>query len=1012
LGKGSNTTTSNTTSSPDPQAAQAYRDLLARAQGVASTPYQAYTGELTAPVNAQQQAGIAGINANANFATPYIQQAAGLAGAAANPLTAGQIQQYQNPYTQNVVDATQNQFNRQNTVAKQGVVSNQIATGALGGNRVGVENANLANAQQTAQAPVIAGLYSNSYNSGLQTAAQQFQQNPLAAGNAIANYGISGQGAALAGAGAQLGAGTLQQQTQQAANTANYGQYQQQQAYPYQQAQWLAGLQTGVGSNLGGTGTGSTTGPAPNQFAQYAGLGLAGAGLFLNRGGRVGAGYAAGGAVGDEIDQSVRSPYQIQTNGGQHQVINVQTGQIHFTGTASGAANAQATLNSRRYAGGGGVGNVQHMADGGVSGTPWSGGVGWIPTMQIHGGSGAPKGSAPSLPQQPGFDATKFASGLASLGKSNVFDSASWGGGSLFEGDAYGGSKSNPIEGLSAADYGYARGGVVGHFAGGGAPDFTDPAWDDPAAAPFAERFAPAAAYPLGEMSRGTGLSLASAGKPSVQAPVGIAGGEAPPAPEGDIYDDGQGPVRLYGGRPDGNPNGLKGVPVSAKADEEEIPEAAAPAAGVLPAGVYRPPYQITPEDYARKPDENAGYGFGLGLISPNAKTGLLTAGLSMLASRSPFLGNAIGEGGLSGLSAYGHAEAQDRKIAEEAQKLSLEAKKAANQEAHTTFTTNEQARHNQATERQAAANSDRTKYTPAGSTIVADGSVHPLVLETTSGKVMDAVTGKPPNAGDKIQPKDGKAPINDDDARNIAEYYVKTGDNSRLNGLGITSAARQAVQKHIRDVMKETGVTPEEMGTRVAEFAGRKAGQRTLATQEAKMGSAAYEAEGAIKLTRGLIEKLPRTGFLPLNQLIQGYQQKTLNPDQAELYARAQAIVNTYSAVMARGANVTTDASRHKAEALLNTAYDAKTYNRILDTLLNEIDMAKHSPEKMRQHYREVYGAKSVAPEGGAQGPAATAAGAPAAGGFQPPPGAIARSYQGKTYYYDPQTKTPYPGQ
>jgi hypothetical protein len=49
--------------------------------------------------------------------------------------------------------------------------------------------------------------------------------------------------------------------------------------------------------------------------------------------------------AGDQLAQG--SPYQIRTNGGQHQVINVQTGQVHYTGTASGAANAQASLNYR-----------------------------------------------------------------------------------------------------------------------------------------------------------------------------------------------------------------------------------------------------------------------------------------------------------------------------------------------------------------------------------------------------------------------------------------------------------------------------------------------------------------------------------------------------------------------------------------------------------------------------------------------------------------------------------------
>lgn len=1026
MGKGTNTTTNNTTSSADPQAAAAYRDILSRAQGVANTPYQAYTGELTAPVNAQQTAGISGINANANFASPYIQQAAGLASGAANPLSADQIQQYQNPYTQNVVNATQRQFDQTNAQQQAALKGNTISSGALGGNREGVAQANLSTQQAAQQNPIIAGLYSNSYNQGLATANQQFQQNPLAASGAIANYGISGQGAALSGAGAQLGAGTLQQQTDQQRLNALYGQYAQAQAFPYQQTQWLAGLGTGVGSNLGGTSTGQTTAPAPNQFAQYAGAGIAAAGLFLNRGGAV-HGYANGGGV-----------------------------------------------------------VPQHMAEGGVSGTPWSNGVGWIPQMQIHGGSGAPHASAPSAPSQgQAFDPMKFAQGIAGIsggsGGNRVgqfFNPEAYG--NTFGGGqgVYGGSSSSPLAGLSAADYGegYARGGGIAGYAGGGAPD--DPGFVENIARSmhggrdrgqrafynatrngiYTSETAPAdgghpdamfqdlntrrdmqrfEAQKIGDHFRGhyagggapemgvlpenewngidaqMGRDMLRRGAGTV-APQSIPGGEGVINPNEPIRMPDQAAIDAWRA---GTPLPSQGLaPVAVKAeDDDELPAAATPTQGV-PQGVagpsYKAPYPITLEDYApTAPDKSSG--FGLGVLSPNAKSGLLAAGLGMLASRSPNLGNAIGEGGLAGLSAYGSAEERDRKVADEARKLSLEAKKAANSEAHTTFTTNESARHNQATEKQAAANADKTKFIPAGSTITADGSYHPLVLDTGSGKVVDAVTGKAPNASDKVQPKDQKGgPISDEDAKAIAEYYVKTGDNSRLNGLGITSAARQAVQKQIREAMEKDKVTPEEMGTRVAEFAGRKAGQRTLGTMEAKMGAAANEAEGAIKLTRGIIEKLPRTSFLPLNQLIQGYSNKTLNPDQAELYARAQAIVNTYSAVMARGANITTDASRHKAEALLNTATNPEVFNRVLDTLLNEIDMAKHSPAKMREFYRQQYGAKAVAPDGAE----------PTAGGFTPPAGALPGKpdKNGKVWYYDPKTikggdpltAQPYPGQ
>jgi len=197
--------------------------------------------------------------------------------------------------------------------------------------------------------------------------------------------------------------------------------------------------------------------------------------------------------------------------------------------------------------------------------------------------------------------------------------------------------------------------------------------------------------------------------------------------------------------------------------------------------------------------------------------------------------------------------------------------------------------------------------------------------------------------------------------------------------------------------------------GSRVAEWAGRKAGQRTLATQEAKMGSAAIEAEGAIGQARGIIEKLPRTGLLPINNLIEKYSTANLNPDQAELRTRTQAIINTYAAVMARGANITTDSARSHAEEMLRTSVNPTVFNRVLDTMLQEIEMAKHSPAKMREFYRKQYGPQSTPDE-----PGSAVSRPPAGSGssFTPPPGATPQTHNGKTYYYDPETKKPYPGQ
>lgn len=305
MGKGSNMTTSSSSSSPDSQALQAYRDLLTRASGVASAPYTPYGGELVAPFNQQQNLGVAGINNYANFAQPYIQDAAGLARAGATPITAADIAQYESPYTQSVIDATQAQFNNQNAQQQQQLLGNAIAQGALGGNRVGIGKAELANQQLLAQAPVIANLRNQGFATGLNTALTE-QQAKAAGAYSLGNLGVAGQTAGLGGAGAQFGVGTSQQQTQQAEDIARYQQFLNQLGYPFQTTQWLAGIDTGVGSQMGGTSQGTTTGPAPSMLGQIMGGLTSGVGALGGTGafGAAGwltplmAGLADGGVVG------------------------------------------------------------------------------------------------------------------------------------------------------------------------------------------------------------------------------------------------------------------------------------------------------------------------------------------------------------------------------------------------------------------------------------------------------------------------------------------------------------------------------------------------------------------------------------------------------------------------------------------------------------------------------------------------------------------------------------------
>jgi hypothetical protein len=302
MGGKTNTTTQQSSSSyaPSSAAQQSLQSILGLASNAASTPYQAYTGQLVSPLSSTQQSGIANTNAAVGTAQPYINQAANYATSGAAPITANQISSYLNPFQQNVINSTMANINETNGQQQQQVLGNAALQGALGGDRVGVAQSELARQQGLASGATLAGLQSQNYNQAL-SAAQADRAAQSQAAYTYGNLGGEAQNAALQGAQAQIGAGGLEQQTSQAGLNAAYQQYQQQLAYPYQQAQFLAGIDIPAAGALGGTtqGTATTTSPGPNLLSQIAGLGIAGAGLLSGYpGAAAGLGSLFGGSTG------------------------------------------------------------------------------------------------------------------------------------------------------------------------------------------------------------------------------------------------------------------------------------------------------------------------------------------------------------------------------------------------------------------------------------------------------------------------------------------------------------------------------------------------------------------------------------------------------------------------------------------------------------------------------------------------------------------------------------------
>lgn len=732
--KGSNTTTSNTTSSTAPtgEAATAYSNVLNLAQNVAKTPYQGYTGELTAGINNQQQTGINNINSAAGYAQPYVTGALGQLQSASQPITSEDIARYANPYTQSVVNATQAQFNNQNQQQAQGVTGNAISQGALGGNRVGVAQANLANQQQLAQAPVIANLMNQGYSQGVATALSQ-QQAGMSGANAIGNLGIAGQNAALTGANQQVNAGTLQQTTQQAADTAAYDQYKTAQAYPYQQAQWLAGMDTSIGNAMGSStsGTGTTTTPT-NTWSQALGAVTSGTGILGSTGAFGSAGWLA--ALSDE-----RAKENIESVGKTHD------GQIIYKFNYKGHPQTHigllaqevekknpdavqeknglkyvdydaATADSVERSFGGVVGYASGGSPNGVAGTPWADAKGWIPTMNPTGGG--LRGGQTNAPQLHNnqSDLNKSVASVGDLAKTlkNSFDGNSaqygdsvagaigptsvggaplqgvnnndfYGGGSKAAGDAYGGNAAQPLPGLDVLDYGQmARGGIVsrrsdradaihdailnrGMYADGGVVGFADggsPSFDDRFDAAFSKSEGLVPKEPIKE-----------------EEPYRLAGPAAMDAWRGSYDND------------------------AVKADAGVDAKPAVVASSSPSRGVAAPEVATSARSFAGDPDASSdlpsevALGYSAGDRSSNGIAprevrdannpnkldfgadnklwpSLISAGFGMMASRSPNLGVAIGEGGQAGIQSYNLQKKAELDAKKHAQQLEMERQK------------------------------------------------------------------------------------------------------------------------------------------------------------------------------------------------------------------------------------------------------------------------------------------------------------------------------------------------
>ena len=206
-------------------------EMLGRGQAVASTPFESYTGPLTAGQTAPQTAAFQGV---ANLAVPTEQMGA------FTPQTFGteQATQYMNPYVQGALQPQLDELNRQQQLKRIDNAGRLTRAGAYGGGRQAVMESEL-DRSYLDKASEITGLgYLDAYNK----AQQQFnaEQNlGMSAQNQTNTYGLS----ALQ---RQAELGRQQRAIESEGIKADKGQFDFEQSFPYKQLQFQQSLLQGL----------------------------------------------------------------------------------------------------------------------------------------------------------------------------------------------------------------------------------------------------------------------------------------------------------------------------------------------------------------------------------------------------------------------------------------------------------------------------------------------------------------------------------------------------------------------------------------------------------------------------------------------------------------------------------------------------------------------------------------------------------------------------------------------
>lgn len=285
LGLGPQKTTRTQTSTPTapPEVEAARRDLVRRASEFAATPYEAFTGEQVAGFTPDQLAAFesarnvaSASGALAPLTGELVQEGVGAARDLATRLPETDLSGYMSPYLEGVLDPAIRDIEERATRERIRLGQQAARTGAFGGSRQAIAEAELERGTQRNIGEESARQRQQAYNTALQQFRLDQERIPALYAGALNQVGTGiGQTAARLGTEVNplLQTGAAQQGLEQARLNVARQQFEEERDFPLRGIEVLRstlGLPA-QSLGIGSTGTTTETTPGPNILSQITG---------------------------------------------------------------------------------------------------------------------------------------------------------------------------------------------------------------------------------------------------------------------------------------------------------------------------------------------------------------------------------------------------------------------------------------------------------------------------------------------------------------------------------------------------------------------------------------------------------------------------------------------------------------------------------------------------------------------------------------------------------------------